>query len=84
MPYWLHEHPICIIRYAPLDMENGFFALALFSWLLTGCSHFSNSTYGRPTNKHEIACDDTPANQPGCYNRQYQEGILNKLLDSLS
>lgn len=64
-------------------MKNGFFALGMATCLLTGCSHFSNSTYGSATSPHKIACDDTPPNQPGCYTRQHQEGLLNKLVDSI-
>lgn len=65
-------------------MKKGLLVLGFGIYLLSGCSHFSNSTYGSPTRAHNIACDDTPPNQPGCYNRQYQEGILNKLVDSFS
>ncbi|MNN56006.1 hypothetical protein D3C81_1709130 [compost metagenome] len=65
-------------------MKKGFFVLGIGICLLSGCSHFSNSTYASPSSPHKIACDDTPPNQPGCYNRQYQEGILNKLVDYIS
>lgn len=64
-------------------MKKGFFAFGMVTCLLTGCSHYSSSAYESSTRSHEIACDDTPPNQPGCYNRQYQEGILNKLVDSI-
>lgn len=49
--------------------------------MLCGCSHFFNSPYGGRGNVHSIACDATPPNQPGCYERQYEEGVLNKLVD---
>lgn len=79
----LLSRPICINRCTRLAMKNGFFAVGIVTCLLTGCSHFSNSSYGSPTSPHQIACDDAPPNQPDCYNRQYQEGILNKLVDSI-
>lgn len=80
--FMLPNRPILVNNGMRLDMKNGFFAVGMTAWLLSGCSHFSNSTYESPTSPHKIACDDTPPNQPGCYNRQYQEGIINKLIDS--
>ncbi|WP_426810842.1 hypothetical protein ABOC32_09425 [Pseudomonas sp. WOUb67] len=63
-----------------LTMKNGF-VLGVMVCLLSGCSHFFNSPYGGRNNFQNIACDATPPNQPGCYDRQYEEGALNRLVD---
>lgn len=64
-------------------MKSEVLAVVVATCLLAGCSHFSDSTYGSNTSQHEIACDNTPPNQPGCYKREYQEGVLNKLVDAM-
>jgi len=81
--FQLLKRPIGINQCTGLAMKKWIFSLEIVTCLLTGCSHFSNSTYGSPTSPHKIACDDTPPNQPGCYNREHQEGVLNKLVDAI-
>ena len=42
--------------------------LGLIACLISGCSHYSGSSYGGRY-QLEIACDASPPNQPGCYER---------------
>lgn len=58
-------------------------AYGLAVCLLSGCSNFFNSPYGGRNNFQNIACDATPPNQPGCYDRRHEEGALNKLVDEI-
>ncbi|MBA1189342.1 hypothetical protein G7Z99_09825 [Pseudomonas entomophila] len=63
-------------------MRTGFSALGMVIMVLAGCSHYSGSYPGGSANS--MACDASPPNQPGCYERSTGEkGLINRLVDAV-
>lgn len=63
-------------------MRTGCSLVSLALVMLAGCSHYSAQYPGRSASS--IACDASPPNQPGCYERNPQEeGLLNRLVDAV-